>query len=81
MGFQCTILMCEMYKLWMNKFYTICIIKLWDAKFVMFVLDAKNIFPMHLSIVKTHYFVFKLLELSKVLILALQDSNSTYENV
>jgi hypothetical protein len=48
---------------------------------VMFVLDAKNIFPMHLSIVKTHYFVFKLLELSKVLILALQDSNSTYENV
>ncbi len=79
MCFQCTILMCEMYKLWMDKFCTVCIIKSWDAKFVMLVLDAKNIFPMHFSNVKTHCFVLKLLEVSRVLILALP--NSTYENV
>jgi hypothetical protein len=34
MCFQCMILVCKMYKLWMNKFSTISIIKLWDAKFV-----------------------------------------------
>jgi len=60
--FQCTILMCEMYKLWMKFFCTICIIKSWDVEFVMLVLDAKNIFPMHLSIVKNSLFVFKLLK-------------------
>jgi hypothetical protein len=35
MCFQSTILVCEMYKLRMNKFCTISIIKLWDVKFVM----------------------------------------------
>jgi hypothetical protein len=35
MCLQCTILMCEMYELWMNEFYMIFIIKLWDAKFVI----------------------------------------------
>lgn len=35
MCFQSTILVCEMYKLWMNEFRTISIIKLWDAKFVI----------------------------------------------
>jgi hypothetical protein len=37
MCFQCMILMCKMYELWMNKFCTISIIKLWDVKFVMLV--------------------------------------------
>jgi hypothetical protein len=37
MCFQCMILMCEMYELWMNKFCTISIIKLWNVKFVMLV--------------------------------------------
>jgi hypothetical protein len=31
MCFQCMTLMCEMYELCMNKFYTISIIKSWDA--------------------------------------------------
>jgi hypothetical protein len=35
MCFQSTILVCEMYKLWMNEFRMISIIKLWDAKFVI----------------------------------------------
>jgi hypothetical protein len=35
MCFQSTISMCETYKLWMNKFWTISIIKTWDAKFVI----------------------------------------------
>jgi hypothetical protein len=35
MCFQCMILVCEMFKLWMNKFCMISIIKSWDAKFVM----------------------------------------------
>jgi hypothetical protein len=35
MCFQSTISMCETYKLWMNKFCTISIIKTWDAKFVI----------------------------------------------
>jgi len=35
MCFQSTILVCEMYKLWMNESRTISIIKLWDAKFVI----------------------------------------------
>ncbi len=33
MCFQCMIFMCEMYKLWMNKFCAILIIKLWNVKF------------------------------------------------
>jgi hypothetical protein len=33
--FQCAILVYEMYELWMYKFWTISIIKLWDVKFVM----------------------------------------------
>ncbi len=37
--FVMVILMFEMYELWMNKFCTISIIKLWDVKFVMFVLS------------------------------------------
>jgi hypothetical protein len=32
--FQCTILMCDMYKLWMNKFCMNSITKSWDVKFV-----------------------------------------------
>jgi hypothetical protein len=32
--FQCTIFVCEMYELLMNKFCMISIIKLWNAKFV-----------------------------------------------
>jgi len=35
MCFQCMILVCETYKLWMNKFCTISIIKSWNVKFVM----------------------------------------------
>jgi hypothetical protein len=35
MCFQCMILVCETYELWMNKFCTIIIIKSWDTKFVM----------------------------------------------
>jgi hypothetical protein len=35
--FQCMILVCETYELWMNKFCTIFIIKLWDTKFVIYV--------------------------------------------
>jgi hypothetical protein len=35
MCFQCTILMCETYELWMNDYCTISIIKSWDAKFVI----------------------------------------------
>jgi hypothetical protein len=35
MCFQSTISMCETYKLWMNKFCTIFIIKSWDAKSMM----------------------------------------------
>ncbi len=34
MYFQCTISMCKTYKLWMNKFYTISIIKSRNVKFV-----------------------------------------------
>jgi hypothetical protein len=30
----------EMYKLWMNKFYTISIIKLWNVKFFMWVFSG-----------------------------------------
>jgi len=33
--FECTILLCGMYELWMNEFCTISLIKLWDANFVM----------------------------------------------
>jgi hypothetical protein len=33
--FQCMILVCEMYKLWMNEFYTISITKSGNVKFVM----------------------------------------------
>jgi hypothetical protein len=36
MCFQCTILMCEMYNLWMNEFCMIFITKLWDVKFMMY---------------------------------------------
>jgi len=36
MCFQYIISMCKMYKLWMNKFCTISITKLWDSKFVMY---------------------------------------------
>jgi hypothetical protein len=35
MCFQCMISVCEMYEIWMNKFCTISITKLWDVKFVM----------------------------------------------
>jgi hypothetical protein len=35
MCFQWMILACETYKLWMNKFCMISIIKSWNAKFVM----------------------------------------------
>jgi len=35
MCFQCMILMCEMYKLWMNVFCMIFVSKLWNVKFVM----------------------------------------------
>jgi hypothetical protein len=35
--FQCMILVCGMFKLWMNVFCTISIIKSWDVKFVMYV--------------------------------------------
>jgi len=44
MCFQSTILVCEMYKLWMNESRTISIIKLWDAKFVImyFIVIQKN---------------------------------------
>ncbi len=34
--FQCMISMCKMYKLWMNNFCTISIIKSWDAMVVMY---------------------------------------------
>lgn len=44
MCFQSTILVCEMYKLWMNEFRTISIIKLWDAKFVIMSLLLSNFF-------------------------------------
>jgi hypothetical protein len=37
MCFQCMILMCEMYKLWLNFFCTTSITKSWDTKFVMYV--------------------------------------------
>jgi len=33
--FECTILLCGMYELWMNEFCTIFITKVWDANFVM----------------------------------------------
>jgi hypothetical protein len=33
--FQCTIYVCDTYKLWINEFHTICIIKLWGVKFLM----------------------------------------------
>jgi len=33
--FQCTIFVCEMYELLMDKFCMISIIKLWDVKFVI----------------------------------------------
>jgi hypothetical protein len=32
---QCTILICKMYELWINKICTISISKSWDVKFVM----------------------------------------------
>jgi hypothetical protein len=35
MCFQCMMLMLETYKLWMNEFCTISIIKSWNVKFVM----------------------------------------------
>jgi hypothetical protein len=35
MCFQCTILVCKMYKLWMNEFCMIFITKSWNVKFVM----------------------------------------------
>ncbi len=35
MCFQYTILASEIYELWLNEFWTISIIKSWDAKFVM----------------------------------------------
>jgi hypothetical protein len=35
MCFQCMILVCEMFELWLNKIYMNSIIKLWDVKFVM----------------------------------------------
>jgi hypothetical protein len=35
MCFPCMISMHETYNLWMNKFCTISIIKLWNVKFVM----------------------------------------------
>jgi hypothetical protein len=35
MCFQCPILMQKMYKLWMNEFCMISIIKSWNVKFVM----------------------------------------------
>jgi hypothetical protein len=39
MCFQCMILMREMYKLWMNEFFTISITKSWDVKFVMCIVN------------------------------------------
>jgi hypothetical protein len=42
MYFQCTISIHEMYELWMNKFCTPSITKLWDAKFVMNLLCILN---------------------------------------
>jgi hypothetical protein len=33
--FQCMILVCEIYELWMNEFCMISITKSWNAKFVM----------------------------------------------
>jgi len=41
MCFQCTISMCEMYELWMNKICMISIIKLWNVKFVMWLILFK----------------------------------------
>jgi hypothetical protein len=35
MCFQCIILVCETYELWMNKFCMIFITNSWDAKFMM----------------------------------------------
>ncbi len=35
MCFQCMILVCETYKLWMKFFCTISITKSWDVKFVI----------------------------------------------
>jgi len=42
MYFQCTISMHEMYELWMNKFCTTSITKLWDVKFVINILCILN---------------------------------------
>jgi hypothetical protein len=43
MRFQCTILICKMYELWINKFCTISISKSWDVKFVMWGCTLKDI--------------------------------------
>jgi hypothetical protein len=37
MCFQCMISVCETYELWMIFFCTISITKLWDVKFVIYV--------------------------------------------
>jgi hypothetical protein len=42
--FQCTILVCEMYKLWLKFFYTISIIKSRDAEFMMYIFSDKGHF-------------------------------------
>jgi len=42
--FQCTILMREMYKLWLKKVYTISITKSWDDEFMMYLFNDKGYF-------------------------------------
>jgi hypothetical protein len=43
MCFQCTILICKIYELWINEFCTISISKSWDVKFVMWGCTLKDI--------------------------------------
>jgi hypothetical protein len=54
MCFQCMILVCKMYKLWMNEFCTIFISKSGDDKFLMGqpkLLSSKTCWPTNIHIV------------------------------
>jgi hypothetical protein len=52
MHFQCTILVHEMYKLQMNKIYTIFITKSWYVKFVMYMVIFNDIILVKMKLLK-----------------------------
>ncbi len=58
------ILVCEMYKLWMNEVCMISIIKLWDVKFVMMYGEAYKVLKNEMGTITKGVHVHQMISLN-----------------